>query len=301
MELSSDFKALLSSIQPGDQDVTDAKAAHEKVREQLRNDSEFKDAHKDTFLSGSYARHTAINDINDVDVICVVDINRDITKSEVVLAWTQGILGKYYKETKLQGRSVGAQAAKGVWLDIVPATPIAADDGPLWIPDRQANEWVKTHPKGQIQAATDKNKDTSGYYVQVVKLMKFWRDRLPRESCRLKSYILESMIHGNIGSPTSHAVGWSTHWRVWNARMGLIATSKLCPPFLTPVTPRSVSRSTGSSRTSKTLWSRSNQRPAPPGRHWTAQTNWIAANSGARFSVRSLVSEDTWLEILNDG
>ena len=70
MELSSDFKDLLSSIQPGDQDVTDAKAAHEKVREQLRNDSEFKDAHKDTFLSGSYARHTAINDINDVDVIC---------------------------------------------------------------------------------------------------------------------------------------------------------------------------------------------------------------------------------------
>ena len=42
--------------------------------------------------------------------------------------------------------------------------------------------------------------------MQVVKLMKFWRDRLPRESCRLKSYILESMIHGNIGSPPSHAV-----------------------------------------------------------------------------------------------
>jgi hypothetical protein len=205
VELSEDFKALLSSIQPGDQDVTDAKAAHEKVREQLRNDSEFKDAHKDTFLSGSYARHTTINDINDVDVICVVDINHSITEPEVVLAWTQGILGKYYKETKRQGRSVGAQAAKGVWLDIVPATPVAADDGPLWIPDREACQWVQTHPKGQIQAATDKNKATNGYYVQVVKLMKFWRDKLPTESCRLKSYILESMIHGNIGSPTSHA------------------------------------------------------------------------------------------------
>jgi hypothetical protein len=53
LELAADFKTLLSSIQPGDQDVADAKAAHEKVREQLRNDSEFKDAHKDTFLSGS--------------------------------------------------------------------------------------------------------------------------------------------------------------------------------------------------------------------------------------------------------
>ncbi|MDP9266930.1 MAG: hypothetical protein M3P27_01215 [Acidobacteriota bacterium] len=205
MELAADFKILLSSIQPGDQDVTNAKAAHEKVREELRADSESKDAHKDTFLSGSYARHTAINDINDVDVICIFDLDHSITKPDVVLVWTQSILARYHKETKLQGRSVGAQGAKGVWLDIVPATPVAGDDGPLWIPDRQVLQWVQTHPKGQIQAATDKNKSTNGYYVQVVKLMKFWRDRLPNESCRLKSYILESLIHGSIGSPTSHA------------------------------------------------------------------------------------------------
>lgn len=205
MELAADFKCLLSSIQPGDQDVSNAKAAHEKVREQLRTDTESKDAHKDTFLSGSYARHTAINDINDVDVICVFDIDRSITDPEVVLAWTQSVLARYYKETKRQGRSVGAQGAKGVWLDIVPATLMATDDGPLWIPDREAKEWVATHPKGQINAAVDKNKTTDGFYVQVVKLMKFWRDRLPTESCRLKSYILESLIHASIGSPSSHA------------------------------------------------------------------------------------------------
>jgi hypothetical protein len=205
VELVSDFKALLSSIQPGDQDIADAKAAHEKVREQLRTDSESKDAHKDTFLSGSYARRTAINDINDVDVICILDLDQSITEPEVVLAWIQSILGRYYKETKRQGRSVGAQAAKGVWIDIVPATLMSTDDGPLWIPDRKAKEWVQTHPKGQISTSIDKNKATNGYYVQVVKLMKFWRDRLPTESCRLKSYILETLIHGSIGSPSSHA------------------------------------------------------------------------------------------------
>jgi hypothetical protein len=164
-----------------------------------------KEAHKDTFLSGSYARRTAINDINDVDVICIVDIDKFATEPELVLAWTQSVLDKYYSKTKRQGRSVGAQAAKGVWLDIVPATPMYSDDGPLWIPDRNAKEWVATHPKSQIQTATDKNKTTDGYYVQVVKLMKFWRDRLPTESCRLKSYILESLVHGSIGIPSSHA------------------------------------------------------------------------------------------------
>jgi hypothetical protein len=205
VELASDFKAIVSSIQPSEDNVADAKAAHEKVREQLRTDREFKDAHKDTFLSGSYARHTAINEINDVDVICILDIDASITQPEVVLAWTEGILAKYYKDPKRQGRSVGAQAAKGVWLDIVPATPISGDEGPLWIPDREAKTWVQTHPKGQIRAATDKNKTTNDYYVQIVKLMKFWRDRLPT-SCRPKSYILESLIHGAIGVPSSHAV-----------------------------------------------------------------------------------------------
>jgi hypothetical protein len=207
VELASDFKALLSAIEPTDQHVANAKAAHETVRQQLRTDSEFKEAHKETFLSGSYARHTAINDINDVDVICVVDIDRYNTPPELVLAWTESILAKYYKVTKRQGRSVGVQAAKGVWLDIVPATPISEDDGPLWIPDREAKEWVATHPKGQIKAATDKNKATNGYYVQVVKLMKYWRDRLPTESCKPKSYILESLVHRTVAMPSSHAAG----------------------------------------------------------------------------------------------
>jgi len=205
VELVTDFKAFVSSLEPKDEDVAAAKAAHEKVRDQLRTDSDSKEAHKDTFLSGSYARHTAINEINDVDVICIFDINHAITKPEVVLRWIESIVARYYKETKLQGRSVGAQGAKGVWLDIVPASLASADDGPLWIPDREARAWVQTHPKGQIRAATDKNKATDGYFVQVVKLMKFWRDRLPTESCKVKSYILESLIQGSIGSPSSHA------------------------------------------------------------------------------------------------
>lgn len=205
MELVSDFNALLSSIQPGEDDVSAAKAAHEKVREELRTDDDSKDAHKDTFLSGSYARRTAINDINDVDVIWMLDVDHSVTEPEVLLAWVQSTLAKYYKETKRQGRSVGANTPDGVWLDIVPAALISNDDGPLWIPDREARVWVQTHPKGQIAGTIAKNKGTHGYFVQVVKLMKFWRDQLPHESCKLKSYILETLIHDTIGSPSSLA------------------------------------------------------------------------------------------------
>jgi hypothetical protein len=206
MELASDFKAYLSLIEPTDAHVTAAKSAHETVREILRTDEESKSAHKTSFLSGSYARSTAIRDINDVDVIWVVDIDHSSTPAILVLSWLQGILSRHYTEVRPQGRSVGANAAKNVWLDIVPATPLNGEDGPLWIPDREAKEWVQTHPKGQIAAGVEKNRATDGYYVQVVKLIKAWRDRLPTESSHPKSYIVETLVHKAIGFPTSHAI-----------------------------------------------------------------------------------------------
>ncbi len=37
--------------------------------------------------------------------------------------------------------------------------------------------------------------------------MKYWRDRLPTESCKPKSYILESLVHRTVAVPSSHAAG----------------------------------------------------------------------------------------------
>lgn len=234
MELASDFKAFLSSIQPGDEEVKAAKAAHEKVRDELKTDVESKDAHEDTFLSGSYARRTAINDINDVDVICILDIDHRITPPEVLLSWVQGILSNYYETVRPQGRSIGADGKGGVWLDIVPATPVSAADGPLWIPDRDAKEWVQTHPKGQIAACNDRNKITNGYFVQVVKLLKAWRDRLPTKSCQLKSYILESLIHKTIGTPSSHAGAIVTVLESIESNYGVYRGSGVVPSISDP-------------------------------------------------------------------
>jgi hypothetical protein len=79
-------------------------------------------------------------------------------------------------------------------LDVVPAIPISRPDGPVWIPDRDAQKWVASHPKGQMAFTSKRNDDTNGYYVHLVKIMKFWRDRLSSADARLKSYILECLI-----------------------------------------------------------------------------------------------------------
>jgi hypothetical protein len=205
VELSGDFARYVSSCEPDDNAVTTAKKAHEKVRDELKTDEDTKDAHEETFLTGSYRRHTAIHNIEDVDVVCIfdLDIYAEGSEPEVVLTWLQGVLDKHYSETRPQGRSIGV-SAKGVWLDIVPATPVYKD-GPLWIPDRDAKQWVQSHPKGQISAASEKNKLTNGYYVQTVKLIKSWRDRLPTEKSKPKSYILETLVYQTIGRPAAHA------------------------------------------------------------------------------------------------
>lgn len=206
MEMSSYFKGLLTNIEPDPNNVKLAKKSHEEVRDFLTNDDEISKANPDTFLSGSYARETAINDIKDVDIILIIDLDRNITEPEVALSWIQASLHKNYSEVKRQGRSVNVINEKGFSLDIVPATPVSNRSGPLWIPDREAKTWVSTHPKAQIEFSSERNKNIDGYYVRLIKIIKYWRDRLADESAKPNSYIIESLISKCLTSkPLSYA------------------------------------------------------------------------------------------------
>ncbi len=206
MELTSYFCGLLGSIEPKPTVVTAAKKSQEKLREQLENDDQISQASPDTYLSGSYARDTAINDIKDVDIIMLIDLDHNTTSPDIVIAWLQRILQDYYSEVVPQGRSVRVTTDDGFHLDVVPATSISHRNGPVWIPDRDVKTWVLSHPKGQIAFASQRNADTDGYYKHLVKIMKFWRDRFSTSDTRVKSYILESLVAGcTLSTPTSYA------------------------------------------------------------------------------------------------
>ena len=96
MEMTSYFQGLLRRIEPDAKYVSSAKAAHETLRKQLQTDEDVGQAHMDTFLSGSYRRETAINEIKDVDVICVLDLDTGFTEPEVPLWWLYEVLTRYY-------------------------------------------------------------------------------------------------------------------------------------------------------------------------------------------------------------
>ena len=65
---------------------------------------------------------------------------------------------------------------------------------PLLIPDREAEEWDKTHPLAQILWTHDKNKKCNGHYVNVVKCLKWWRKEKFSDIKHPKSYPLEHLI-----------------------------------------------------------------------------------------------------------
>lgn len=65
---------------------------------------------------------------------------------------------------------------------------------PLYIPDRDAKQWVQTHPLAQIQYSRDLNAQTQGCYINVVKALKWWKlVKLP-DPKHPKGYPLEHVI-----------------------------------------------------------------------------------------------------------
>ena len=65
---------------------------------------------------------------------------------------------------------------------------------PLDIPDREANEWDKTHPLAQIVATWTKNSNTNGHYVNVVKALKWWKVSQQSDMEYPKGYPLEHLL-----------------------------------------------------------------------------------------------------------
>jgi hypothetical protein len=66
----------------------------------------------------------------------------------------------------------------------------------LWIPDREAKVWRETNPLAQIDWTIAKNDRTSGHYVNVVKVTKWWR-KTAYAAKHPKGYPLEHLVGAN--------------------------------------------------------------------------------------------------------
>ena len=154
----------------------------------------------DRFLSGSYPRDTAIQPLDDVDIVYVIQPSTwkkgflaSYPHPEVVLRTFERAIRYRYEHSgiRLQRVSVRLQM-NHLDIDVVPA--IADEDDPelLRIPDRYDEKWVLTSPEKHTRHATEVNKRQGGLFKPLVKLLKGWNAGLPN-SAWMKNFAVETM------------------------------------------------------------------------------------------------------------
>lgn len=224
MELDTQLRELVSEISPTEDQRDNLRDAHIRLREALMADQALKPLIVGTLLQGSYRRHTGIRpesgDKPDVDVVVVTRLNRCEYTPEAAMDTLIPFLDRHYPGMwKKKGRSIGIELPK-VKLDVVlTSAPSETEESaileflqwegdgdipsrasnewknaPLWIPDRDARTWQRTHPLEQIRWTHEKNASTNGHYIHVVKLVKWWWQTRHPEQEYPRSYPLEHIV-----------------------------------------------------------------------------------------------------------
>lgn len=212
-KLESKFHEFLCAIEPDKKAVNYAMKAHEPLRDYLSNKDEiFSERFIDSFLYGSYKRHTAVGNIKDVDIVVLTNYNENDEPNNV-LKDLKSALARYYKDPEnpeYQRRSIRVNdplpdTNTEMTLDVIPAILVTDEDSPLKVPDREVGKWVDTHPRGHIKHSTALNEESysNGRFVPLVKIVKWWwkhqcSDKQPKvKRPKPKGFWLECLVSEN--------------------------------------------------------------------------------------------------------
>lgn len=205
MSKQADFNKFLSNIEPSDSTVQYISSMQSALRDYLKSAEEYKDKYLDSFLSGSYAKHTSIRPSKydkkrDVDIIVVLSYDLKADSSNV-LAELKNILtnsSKYINAT-IQHHSVGVEM-NDISIDVVPVIQDNDNELLYYIGDSKTGKWKLTDPLGHKNWSTEFNKSHNDKYKPIVKIFKWWRRQNCPSSIKYpKGITLEKIIADNLG------------------------------------------------------------------------------------------------------
>jgi len=209
-DCEADLRQMASGVEPTAAQKSAASRSHNYLRDLLLT-GQFGRRVIDSYLSGSYARDTAISPIDDVDIIVVVDPAGWMTSLWSTRPEPDRILGSFasairyrYQDSSVyvQRRSV-CLTLYHLNIDVVPAVSVSGG-GQIEIPDADTGEWIKSAPKRHTQIAQEINLARGGRFKPLVKLLKCWNSQLPQTAC-LRSFAIETLaatLFRNVGLPT---------------------------------------------------------------------------------------------------
>jgi hypothetical protein len=191
------LQQLASDLEPSPAQLRGARRSHAYLREAL---VEGRIPIQRDFLIGSYARDTAIQPLDDVDIVFVVDPAHwkdrfwswGPAPAAVLDTFARSIRYRYESSSvRIQRRSVGL-LLNHVQLDLVPAIAHPRDPKLLRVADTSSGNWIDSGPQKHAELAVLVNKKRQGDFKPLVKLLKYWNTNLP-DSAHLKSFAIETI------------------------------------------------------------------------------------------------------------
>jgi hypothetical protein len=185
-----------------------AKAVHPKVREAMKGEL---DDIVDDFLSGSYSRHVQVGQkLHDIDVILVLDDPNSVyaASASAALDAVQAAAREcdLIRLTAKRVRSVRTFLHDyDFHVDLVVALKPTFGDGLLLarhLPDEGYDDWSQANPRGQREAAWEKNERCGDMYIPAVRIVKFWNAGVGKP---LRSYHAESVLYHALDGPIEYA------------------------------------------------------------------------------------------------
>ncbi|MDR3476614.1 MAG: hypothetical protein P4M14_01105 [Gammaproteobacteria bacterium] len=191
-----------SSIEPTQAQKEAAQRSHTNLRT-LLDSGNIGNRITGSYLSGSYARDTAIRPIDDVDIIFLIDpsqwaqnlfeaVKGQPSPASVLQTFSNAIRYRYpVSSVYYQRRSVRLSMFH-LDIDVVPAIPQDQYGNVILIPDSNQDQWIKSAPKIHAEKATRVNQLRGGRLKPLIKLLKKWNSGIPA-TASLKSFCIETL------------------------------------------------------------------------------------------------------------
>lgn len=195
----SALRKFVKQIEPTATQKHGAQRSHNFLRDVLCT-GKFASRIKTSYLSGSYARDTAIAPLDDVDIIFVVNpkawpralLMSRPSPDKILESFARAVRHRYPKSSvRVQRRSICLQLYH-LNIDVVPAVEVDDTEKFILIPDADTGNWIKSAPKLHSAKATEINKRHGGRFKPLVKLLKYWNSNLPK-TARFKSFAIETL------------------------------------------------------------------------------------------------------------
>lgn len=149
---------------------------------------------RDSFLTGSYSRHTMIAPLSeaDIDVFVVLDPSYYETHGQAVLLdKVKKLLRETYPKTPDISRNGQAVTIRftDFMADVVPA--FYRQGGGYLIPNSITQTWISTDPKKHVEIFADANSEHDGNLVPLIKMVKAWNKTINNY---FRSFHLEVLV-----------------------------------------------------------------------------------------------------------